>query len=115
MRMTDVQLLRSFHEPLHKLIPHLGVHIDSLYGDADLPGVSKTAGDTTAHGFLQIRIVLDDDGRIRTQLQSDALHSRQVADAQSHIDTPRECHHRDAFVEYQHVPDRAARPGDYVE
>ncbi len=113
--MADAELARALDKAFHKFIADLRVHIDALHGDADLAGVGEASGDAARDGFVQVRIILDDDCGVRAQFERDPLHAGQIADAQAHVDTAGERHHGDALIEDEHVADRASRPGDYVQ
>src|SRR5262249_14350921 len=113
--MADVQLASAFHELLQEPAAYLRVHEYALHRNADLSRMRETAGHASWHGFVEVRVVFDDDRGIGAQLERHALHTGKIADAKADIHAAGERDHGDAWVEHQHVADSAARPRDDVQ
>ncbi len=115
MRVADVQLAGAFDKALHEFVADPRIHVNPLDRDTHLPGVGEAAGHAARHGFVEIGVVFHDDRRVRAQLERDALHAGQIANAQSDLNAAGERHHGDALIEHQHVADRAAGPGNHIQ
>src|SRR5208337_1251319 len=88
-------------------------------GDATLPGVRKAAGHRALRRVLEVRIVVNDDAGVATQLERDALFASLLLESPAHFRAAGESELLEAVVadqrlsvaagERQHV-ERARRP-----
>src|SRR5665213_488245 len=91
------------------------MNVDALDRDTDLAGMGEGSGDAAGNGFVKIGVGFDDDGGVRSEFESDALHAGEIAEALTDVGAPCERDHGDAGVEGEGVADNGAGPGDDVE
>src|SRR5690606_14575826 len=69
----DTQSNHSFCQRIAESVVYPRLHIDAVRAHAGLAGIAEFRCDRTLDGRVEIGIVEDDEGRIATQFQAEAL------------------------------------------